>query len=73
MYLQHSALLGRIRWPHIAVLAGVALAGGLMATPASATASGTWTHRPGERGAVHPLTSQVLEVRVLRIPRRRSS
>ena len=60
MYLQHSALLGRIRWPHIAVLAAVALAGGLMATPASATASGTWTHRPGERGAVHPLTRQVI-------------
>jgi hypothetical protein len=43
MHLQHSALLGRIRWPHITVLAALALAGGLMATPASAAASGTWT------------------------------
>jgi hypothetical protein len=43
MHLQHSALLGRIRWLHIVVLATLALAGELMATPASAAASGTWT------------------------------
>ena len=53
MYFHRSCTLGRqrmvrLRWPHIAVLAAavlaaLALAGGLMAAPASAAASGTWT------------------------------
>jgi hypothetical protein len=60
MYLQHSALLGRIRWPHIAVLAAVALAGGLMATPASAAVSGTWTLTGNLHTNREALTSQVI-------------
>jgi Kelch motif len=33
----------RLRWAHVIPLAAVALGGGLMAAPASASASGTWT------------------------------